>query len=150
MSSTFSRDDIRCDVVPRECCRKGCKNMTSSTRVRKTCDWHLAKSNSYRKGPGVREKQKAYMKEYYKSKRSQWSHYEWKQRKLDTILKLQKIPNVKITSISENFENITLILENPQQLQPAPSSPSVLRTLRKPLDNPHSPKHTDRTQSGKL
>ena len=115
MAMTISRDDIKCTIVPQICCRRGCKNLTSCTRVRKTCDYHLTKSITYRQDPEIREKQKAYMRKYYKTKREQWSQYEWKKKKLDTILKLQQIPYIRIINISDNFEDITVKLEN--QLQ---------------------------------
>ena len=138
--STISRDDIKRVIVPQICCKRGCSNSTSSTRVRKTCDYHLNKSIAYRTDPEIREKQKRYMRKYYKDKRDQWNQYEWKKRKLETVLKLQQIPFVKIVDISANFENISIKLEN-SRLQPTSNnSPSTLPQPQTPPGNPRIPK----------
>ena len=101
-----------CGHTPSMLSKRVQSSLTSSTRVRKTCDFHLAKSTAYRSNPKLREKQKAYMAQYYIKKRGQWSDYDWKKKKLETVLKLQQIPYVKISDISENFENISIKLEN--------------------------------------
>ena len=133
--STISRDHIKCVVTPQVCCRKGCKALTSSTRVRKTCDFHLAKSTAYRSNPKLREKQKAYMAQYYIKKRGQWSDYDWKKKKLETVLKLQQIPYVKLLSISDDYETITLKLENLKPPSTLNNSPSAFQPPQMPPDN---------------
>ena len=78
--TSISQDHIKWTIIPQVCCRKGCKTLTSSTRLRKTCDSHLAKSTAYRANPELREKQKTYMANYYQKKRVQWSDYDWKKK----------------------------------------------------------------------
>ena len=134
--TTISQDQIKWTIIPQVCCRKGCKVLTSSTRVRKTCDVHLAKSTAYRSNPEAREKQKTYMAQYYIKKRVQWSDYEWKKKKLETVLKLQQIPYVKIGNISRNFENISIILENLKPPLTSNNSPSALPQPQTPPGNP--------------
>ena len=145
--TTISRDRIKCVVTPQVCCRKGCKALTSSTRVRKTCDYHLAKSTAYRSNPKLREKQKAYMAQYYIKKRGQWSDYDWKKKKLETVLKLQQIPYVKISDISENFENISIKLENLKPPSTSNNSPSVFQPPQTPPDNLRTQKRNPGTLS---
>ena len=140
--TTISRDNIKWTVIPQICCRKGCNVLTSSTRLRKTCDFHLAKSTAYRSNPKLREKQKIYMRKYYKDKRDQWNQYEWKKRKLETILRLQQIPYVKIGNVSKNFEKITIRLENLKPPLTSNNSPSALPPLQTPADSPRTPKHS--------
>ena len=140
--TTISRDNIKWTVIPQICCRKGCNVLTSSTRLRKTCDFHLAKSTAYRSNPKLREKQKAYMRKYYVKKRVQWSDYDWKKKKLETILRLQQIPYVKICNVSKNFEKITIRLENLKPPLTSNNSPSVLQPPQTPLDSPRSPRHS--------
>ena len=145
--STISQDNIKRNIIPTICNRRGCKNHTSSTRVRKSCDFHLDQSSKYRGNPEIREKQKLYMRKYYKNKRERWSDYEWKKQKLEIVLKLQQIPFVKLVDISSNFENITLKLENPKLPSTSNNSPSVLPPLQMPLDNPRTQKHNPGTLS---
>jgi len=140
MVLTISRDDIKRAIIPRICCKKGCKSLTSTTRVRKTCDYHLTKSIAYRKDPEIREKQKAYMRNYYKNRRNQWSDYDWKKKKLDTVLKIQQIPYVKLLSISDDYETITLKLENLKPPSTLNNSPSALPLTQTLGDNPRIPK----------
>lgn len=150
--STISRDQIKQTIIPKICNRRGCKNYTSSTRVRKSCDFHLDQCSKYRANPETREKQKLYMRKYYKNKRERWSDYEWKKQKLEIVLKLQQIPFVKLVDISSSFENITLKLENPKQATPSKStqntSQSVLPQTQTPLDNPCIQKRNPCTRSG--
>ena len=134
--SSISQDHIKWTIIPQVCCRKGCKALTSSTRVRKTCDFHLAKSTAYRSNPEAREKQKAYMAQYYIKKRGQWSDYDWKKKKLETVLKLQQIPYVKISNISRNFENISIKLENLKPPSTSNNSPSAFPPPQTPPGNP--------------
>ena len=145
--SIISQDNIIRTIIPTICNRRGCKNYTSSTRVRKSCDFHLEKCTKYRDNPEMKEKQKGYMRKYYKNKRERWSEYEWKKQKLEALLKLQQIPFVKIVNISYNFENITLKLENPKQPSTSNNSPSVLPPPQTPLDNPRTQKHNPGTLS---
>ena len=140
--TSISRDQIKWTIIPQVCCRKGCKVLTSSTRLRKTCDFHLAKSTAYRANPELREKQKTYMAKYYQKKRVQWSDYDWKKKKLETLLKLQEIPYVKIGNVSKNFEKITLILENLKPPLTSSNSPSVLPPLQTLPGNLRTPKHS--------
>ena len=145
--STISQDNIKRNIIPTICNRRGCKNHTSCTRVRKSCDFHLDQSSKYRGNPEIREKQKLYMRKYYKNKRERWSDYEWKKQKLEIVLKLQQIPFVKLVDISYKFENITLKLENPKLPSTSNNSPSVLPPLQMPLDNPRTQKHNPGTLS---
>ena len=150
--STISQDNIKRNIIPTICNRRGCKNHTSSTRVRKSCDFHLDQSSKYRGNPEIREKQKLYMRKYYKNKRKRWSEYDWKKQKLETVLKLQQIPFVTIVDMSPDFQNITLKLETPKQAKPLTSPPSptrsVLPPIQTPLDNPCTPKRNPCTLSG--
>ena len=140
--TSISQDQIKWTIIPQVCCRKGCKTLTSSTRLRKTCDLHLAKSSAYRANPEAREKQKTYMANYYQKKRVQWSEYDWKKKKLETVLKLQEMPYVKIANVSKNFEIITIILENLKPPSTSSNSPSVLPPIQTPLGNLRTPKHS--------
>ena len=140
--TSISRDQIKWTIIPQVCCRKGCKILTSSTRLRKTCDFHLAKSTAYRSNPELREKQKTYMANYYQKKRVQWSYYDWKKKKLETLLKLQEIPYVRIANVSKNFENISIKLENLKPPSTSNNSPSAFQPPQTPLDNLRTPKHS--------
>ena len=138
--TTISQDQIKWTIIPQVCCRKGCKALTSSTRLRKTCDLHLAKSSAYRANPEAREKQKTYMANYYQKKRVQWSDYDWKKKKLETLLKLQEIPYVRIANVSKNFEKISIILENLKPPSTSNNSPSALPLIQTLGGNPRIPK----------
>ena len=140
MVLTISRDDVKCVITPTVCCKRGCSNTTSTTRIRRTCDYHLNKSKQYRKNPVLREKQKLYMRGYYIKKRDNWSHYEWNKKKLDAVLKIQGIPHVKLMSVSDDYETITITLQNSTLPATACSPPSVLPQIQMLPDNPSSPK----------
>ena len=139
--SLISRDNIHCVVIPTICSKRGCKLLTSRIRVRKTCDFHLNKAADYRKNPEIRDKNKSYMRKYYNKKRDKWSQYEWNKKKLETVLKIQQMPHIKIMSISGNYELITLKLENLPLPLLEHNSPFVPPLLQTPPDNPRIRQH---------